>query len=84
MASGRAVELVLGLMVLEALGLFALHRLTGRGLAPVDLLPNLGAGMLLLLAMRLATGGVWWGWVSLCLLGALVAHVGDLSRRWRR
>jgi hypothetical protein len=82
-AGGRGVELVLWLMVAEALALAIHHRVTRRGVAPTDFLANLAAGMLLLLAMRFALGGAWWGWVSLCLLAALAAHLADLFRRWR-
>jgi hypothetical protein len=39
--------------------------------------------MCLLLAMRVAAGGAWWGWVSLALLGALAFHLVDLGRAWR-
>ena len=82
--SGRGVELILWLMIAEGIVLVVYHVRTGRGITPANLLPNLAAGMLLLLAMRFAQGGAWWGWVCLCLLSALAAHLADLSRRWRR
>lgn len=81
--SGRILDLILAGMALEAAGLAAYHRRTGRGVAPAALLPNLLSGMCLLLAMRAGLGGAWWVWVSLCLLGALVLHVADLRRIWR-
>ena len=43
-ASGRIVDLILGLVVLEAIALFAWHRATGRGIAPRALVFNLLAG----------------------------------------
>ncbi len=76
------IDAILVLVVLEAAGLTALHRTTGRGLAPATLLPTLLAGALLLAAMRLALGGAAFPWVGLCLLGAGLAHVADLRRRW--
>ena len=69
-------------MLLEGLGLAGLYYFRRRGVAPKRLLWNLGAGMCLLLAMRLALLGVWWGYVSAALLGALILHVGDLRRQW--
>ena len=81
-ASGRVLDLILAGMALEGLGLVAYHRVTGRGIAPRRLLPNLASGGLLLIAMRAALGGAWWGWVSACLLAALLAHLSDLRRAW--
>lgn len=82
-ASGRLVDLVLGLMVLEGVLLAAYHRRTGRGIAPADLLVNLLAGGALLLALRAALTGAGWTSIALWLGLALLAHVADLARRWR-
>jgi predicted membrane-bound mannosyltransferase len=80
-ASGVAVDVILGLVVLEAVTLTALHRITRRGIAPADILPNLLAGAGLLLALRAALVAADWPWIALCLAGALAAHLVDLSRR---
>lgn len=77
-------DLVLAVLVLEALGLVVFYQRTGRGMAPRDCVGLLGAGLALALALRCAMSGAWPGWVALCLLGALVAHLDDLRRRWRR
>jgi hypothetical protein len=82
-ATGRIVDLVLALMVLEGIVLVAYHRTTGRGLAPVGLLANLLAGVCLLLALRAALIGASWRWIALALAAALLAHLADLWRRWR-
>jgi hypothetical protein len=50
----------------------------------MDLLANLLSGLLILFALRAALVDAWWGWIALCVLGALLAHVEDLRRRWRR
>lgn len=81
-ASGRIVDAILLLVVMESVGLVMLHRLTGRGPAPAALLPNLAAGACLLLALRFGLRGVAWPLVALCLLGSLVAHLADLRERW--
>jgi hypothetical protein len=82
-ASGRIVDLILGLMLLEALVLLAYRRRTGRGIAPGNLVVSLLAGALLLLALRLALTGEVWPAIAACLALALVAHLWDLARRWR-
>lgn len=80
--SGRVADLVLAVMLVEALGLVAIHRRTGRGLPPAAVLLNLAAGAALLLALRGALVGAGWGWIALALTGALVAHLADLRQRW--
>jgi hypothetical protein len=82
-ASGRIIDLILALTVAEAALLVAWHHRTGRGIAPADLLPNLLSGICLMLAVRAALVGAWWGWIASCLLGSLLAHLADLRRRLR-
>ncbi len=82
-ASGRIVDLILLLVLAEAVALLALHRATGRGPPPAALLPNLAAGACLLLALRSALRGAPWPLLALCLLGSLLAHLADLRERWR-
>ncbi len=82
-ASGRAVDVVLALMALEALALALYWRLRRRGIAGVDLAVSLLAGAALLLALRAALTGAAWPWVAGWLAAALGAHVADLARRWR-
>jgi hypothetical protein len=81
-ASGRIVDLILALTVLEWFALTAYRRRTGRGPAPAPLAANLLAGVCLLLAVRAALVDAWWGWLALCLAGSLVAHLADLGLRW--
>jgi hypothetical protein len=81
--SGRIVDLILAFTVLELFFLFAYRRATGRGVAPGDILLNLLSGIGLMLALRCALTGAWWGWIGLWLFAALLAHLGDLWRRWR-
>jgi hypothetical protein len=82
-ANGHIVDLILGLMVVEALALIVYQRWTGRGIAPLDLLSNLLAGLCLLLALRAALVGAAWGWIAAWLSVALVAHLIDVQRRWK-
>jgi len=83
-ATGRIVDAVIALMLLEALLLAVLHARHGRGPAPADLLPNFAAGLFLLLALRGALAGSAWPWIAASLAAALAAHLADIARRWPR
>ncbi|WP_296804842.1 hypothetical protein [Thiocapsa sp.] len=82
-ASGRLIDLILGLVLVEAIALTVLYRLTGKGVAPRDLVGLLLAGAFLLIAVRFALTGADWVWIGLWLALALVAHLADLALRWR-
>ncbi len=82
--NGRLVDAILVLTVVEWLALSIYHRMTGRGVDPRDFTRNLLSGMFLLLALREALVEAWWGWVTVSLTGALLAHLADLGRRWLR
>jgi hypothetical protein len=78
-ASGHAVDIILALTAAEATGIVLLHR-SGHG-PNLDVLVTLLSGVGLLVALRCALVGAWWGWIGLWLLVALVAHVVDLASR---
>lgn len=82
-ASGLAVDLVLALMVGEALILTCLHRYAGRGPAPSVWLANLLSGFCLVLGVQAVIAGAAWPLLALALAGSLVAHLVDLKLRWR-
>ena len=83
-ASGRLVDFILVVVVLEAAVLLLYWARARRGIAPLDLLPNLCAGAFLLLALRATLAGSGWMIASLCLSAAGLAHLTDVYRRWRR
>jgi hypothetical protein len=82
--SGRAADLVLAALAVEALLLWALARFAGRGPGLARLLPFLLAGAAFALALRAALTGAGWGWVAAPLLAAFLAHAWDIADRWRR
>jgi hypothetical protein len=82
-ASGRAADLILIIVLIEAIALGLLHRLTGRGVGVVQLLPGLVAGAKLVLALRCALTGAGAAWIALWLVGGLIAHLTDLRLRWQ-
>ena len=83
-ASGRLVDLILVVVVLEASALLLYWARARRGIAPVDLVPNLCAGAFLLLALRATLAGSGWMLAGLFLAAAGLAHLTDVYRRWRR
>jgi hypothetical protein len=83
-ATGRIVDLILALMVLEATALWVLRRLSGRGPPLARWVPTLLAGAFLLLALRLAMIQAAWQGIATALLLALLAHIADLLGRCQR
>jgi hypothetical protein len=77
------IDLVIALTLLEILALGVYHRRTGRGIAPLDFLPTLAAGLALMLAVRAGVSGAGWMWVAAGLSAAGLAHGADVRRRWR-
>lgn len=81
-ATGRAVDGILALMLIETIALILVGRKLRRAIPPAQVLVSIGAGAALLLALRAALLGLAWQWISLWLLVALVAHILDLRYRW--
>ena len=84
LASGRLIDLILVGVAFEAAALYLLHRWWGLGPGLGRLLANLLAGACLMLAVRLALVDAEWTLIAAALLGALVAHVADLTAQWPR
>lgn len=82
--SGHIADLIVGLVILEAIVLIAYRQHSGHGVPPFDLIVNLASGACLVLALRSALTHAWWGWTAAWLAAALGAHLADLRRRWRR
>jgi len=81
--SGVLLDLLLAAVLVQGTALVAYAALTGRGVPPASLAATLASGWFLLLALRTALAGAWWGWTGLALIAALVAHLIDLRLRWR-
>jgi hypothetical protein len=83
-ANGRVVDLVIALTVCEGLFLAWLRRRSGKGLTLSDVVGNLAAGIFLMLALRAALLREPSENIAVWLVAALIAHLADLYRRWRR
>jgi hypothetical protein len=77
------IDLAVLLTVLEGMGLIVYRRRTGRGIPAAAFVPNLLAGLSLMLALRCAVHGAA-GWVPVWLVCAGAAHLVDVGRRWRK
>lgn len=82
--ASRLIDIVIAVTLLEGLLLVALHRRTGRGVAPRDFALNLASGLALMLALRAGLSSAGWGWVAGGLLASGLLHAADLRARWRR
>ena len=80
--SHALLDLAIAAVALEIAALWWWHRRTGRGLAPRRVLPNLLAGLCLMLALRAVLGGAPVWWMAAALAGSGLAHVADLRGRW--
>jgi hypothetical protein len=83
-ANGRIIDVIVGLMALEAAALLVLRRLSGRGPSALEIVVSLAAGLCLLLALRVALTDGRWELVAAALAASLVVHLTDLRLRWTR
>ncbi|MDJ0760660.1 MAG: hypothetical protein QNJ19_14790 [Woeseiaceae bacterium] len=82
--SGRIIDIVIGVLIVELLLVSILYRTQGKGIPPYPLLVNIGAGGSLALAIKAAVTDAGWQWIALWLVTSLVFHVLDISARWQR
>jgi hypothetical protein len=82
-AAGHFVDLVLAFLVVEGVFVVGYWRRTGRGIRPAHFLPGLCSGALMLLALRVTLADGGWIVPTICLGAAGLAHLIDISRRWR-
>jgi hypothetical protein len=80
-ATGRIVDLILLLVVVEAAALSIYRRMTGRGLKTIDVVIAILPGVCLLLALRAALTHAAWTSIAIWLVAALGTHLADLWRR---
>lgn len=81
-ATGRIVQYILALLVVEAVVLIGAARVAGKSIRPLDLILSLLAGAGLLLALRGALIGDSWPKIAPWMVMALCAHLLDVIRRW--
>ncbi len=80
--TGRIIDVILILVIVEAGLLILFWQRTGRGIAPRALIANLVSGSALMVAVRLALTEAPWTAVAACLTISFIAHVVDLAGRW--
>jgi hypothetical protein len=84
LANGRIIDLALVVVGLELTVLLVVRQRSRAGLKPIDLIGQLAAGVMLMLALRCALTGADYHWTWLFLTASFPAHVFDLVRRARR
>jgi len=82
--SGRIIDLILGLIVFEAVCLLTWRREREPYAARLPLLISLVPGIFLLIAVRAAIVAAWWGWIAIALAAAGLTHAADLLLRLRK
>jgi multisubunit Na+/H+ antiporter MnhE subunit len=80
-SSGHAADLVLFFIAIEGVWLIVRQRQSGRGLNTQQIILGLLPGFCLVLALRVALVGGWWGWIGVALIVSLVAHLLDMRER---
>lgn len=83
-SSGRIVDIMVLFVIVEVLLLLFYYHRTGRGVATLPLLANVGAGGSLMLALGAVLKGFDTNVIALCLVSSLIFHVTDLAIRWKR
>ena len=79
---GKIADLVLAVMVIEAVVLVALSRRAQSVLSLSSIFSALLPGFFLVLALRAAFVHAQWFWIALALTGALVTHLIDMRLRF--
>ena len=80
---GRIADLVLAVMVVEAVLLVALSRRSASSISAVSIMSALFPGFFLVLALRAAFVHADWFWIALALIGALITHLIDMRMRFQ-
>lgn len=83
-ADGRVFAILLGMTLLEMLGLVVFRLVTRHGLPVADVIFHLAAGLFLTLACWLALNKASPMLILGCFAASGVSHVVDVRRRWRR
>jgi hypothetical protein len=80
--SGRIVDVIVAIMVIEVMVCVVWRWHSARGPSLAEISTMVLAGFFLLLALRVALTSADWRWIALFLLGSLIAHLFDLKLRW--
>jgi hypothetical protein len=83
LANGRIADIVLAVMIAEAVALLLASRFGRIGMSCSQVAAALLPGFFIVLALRAALVQANWSWIALALLGALVAHLVDMRQRLR-
>lgn len=81
LATGRLIDIILGLVCLEALAVGLLNKFGIIGLRLQDIAATLLSGVFLMIALKFALTGAGTLAIAGCLALALVSHSVDVAQR---
>lgn len=81
--SGRIVDIMLAVIVVEVAALIAYRVIKRRGLSVASIVLNIGAGGSLMVALKLLYADAGWQLIAAALVASACFHTGDLVYRWR-
>ncbi len=84
MPSTQIIDVIIALLALEMTVLIAGRALRGRGMPIAELLAFLGAGLSMLVALRIVARGGPFGAFALAMLLSLFLHMWHVRQRWIR
>jgi len=82
LSDGRFIDWLLVLVAIEIIAISLFWWKTGRGISFAHVLPMIGAGACLMLAMRAILLDSPWQVLGFWLFCSLVCHLIDLRLRW--
>ena len=82
--AARLLDLAIAVTLVEGMALAAWRAATGRGMPHRELVAFLGAGLALLVAVRLVTERAPLVALGAALVAALVLHLWLVAQRWQR
>jgi hypothetical protein len=80
----RFLDAVIALVVAEAIALGVYRSTTGRGMPPSEVVAFLGAGLAMVVGLRLWVAGASAAAFAGAMGVSLVLHVWHVAQRWRR
>ena len=82
--SGRIVDIMIAVIVVEVAVLVGYRVVKRRGLSVASIVLNVGAGGSLMVALKLLYDDAGWQLIAAALVASAVFHTGDLVYRWRQ
>lgn len=80
----RIIDAIIGALVLEIVALAVYRLVRGTGLASGELIAFLGAGLSMLIGLRIVADGGSFAAFAAVMLISLMLHLWHVTQRWQR